>query len=779
MEINTPDTNLQTENSSLKAKAFIYKYLRQWKWFVLGLIISFSASYLYLRYSTPLFRANATLLIKANSKDGFNTDMLLFKDVQLNTESDVDNQIEILKSRSLISKTVKSLNLTTGYFVNGRFKDVDIYDKSPVTITFFDPSLLSQKQNLEIFVKIISDKEFEILNNDLKLTGKHNFGEEIKSNAGSVVVTKNYTKKANYNEIKIKIIPLENVINYYLKKLAITKSENSGNMLKLSITESVKEKGIDFLNMHIAKYNEETMKEKKAIGKNTNSFINQRLDSISNELNNVENVIEQFKVNNKITDLPLDMQRLNTNAGEQLKSLSGTSTQLKIVRSMIKFIKDTDNSTVIPYNIIPEAKTATLIEQYNQLVIDKNRIASVSTPQNPTYLTINRQLEGLKSSILVSLANEERSLKIAESDLKNQTNSINTTLSNVPRQEKELRGISRRQNVKEALYLFLLEKREENIIALSVTAPNTQIIDEAYVEPSVVIPLKEKTYTIALGAGLIIPFLILLLIDFLDTKVRSVKDLEYLNIPLLGDVPHIEGGVHLIQSQDRSAGAEAVRIIRTNLEFILNNVPANRAKTIFVTSTIPQEGKTFISVNLAATIAMSGKKILLIGMDIRNPKFDNYFDIPETGLTNYLCTNDAKIDSYIIKNTEISNLHILPPGIIPPNPSELLLNSKLSETIKELKKEYDYIIADTAPVSLVSDTLSIAYLADASIYVVKAGYTEKNLLETASALYYNKKLPNIALLLNATAVNYGYGYGYGYVNEKRKSRWSRLFKRRA
>ena len=385
---------------------------------------------------------------------------------------------------------------------------------------------------------------------------------------------------------------------------------------------------------------------------------------------------------------------------------------------------------------------------------------------------MDQQIASLKNNVKTSLLRMQSTLAIQKRDLSREESVLNAKIGKIPVQERQFRVIARQQKVKEELYLYLLQKREETAISLAATEPNARVIDVAKANKMPVSPKRAIVYLAGLLLGLLVPFGIIYTEDLLDTKIKSRLDLEGKTaVPFIGDVPTSDTPNELIQSGSRTSSAEALRIVRTNLEFMLAKVTEGQAKTIFVTSTFPKEGKTFISVNLAATFALSGKKVLIIGMDIRNPRLDEYLTIPERGFTNYLSSNDLKIEDLIVKYDGFEDLHVLPAGVIPPNPAELLMSKKVDALFQTLKSQYDYIVVDTAPVSLVTDTLLIAKHADTFIYVARANFLEKRMLNIPSTLYKENKLPNMCLLLNDTDSTKGYGYGYGYGLKVEKKPW--------
>ena len=447
---------------------------------------------------------------------------------------------------------------------------------------------------------------------------------------------------------------------------------------------------------------------------------------------------------------------------------------------MLSFIKKSTSSDLLPANIISDQGDAgSLINSYNTLVLDRNRILKSATAENPSVIKLDQQIASLKANVTSSLLRMQSNLTIQKNDLKQSEDVLNAKIGKIPVQEHQFRIIARQQKVKEELYLYLLQKREETAISLAATEPNARVIDAGKAEKIPVSPKKNIVYLVALLLGLLIPFGIIYVINLLDTKIKSRLDLEGRTmIPFVGDVPSSDSPSEIIKSESRTSSAEALRIIRTNLEFILSKADENSAKTIFLTSTFPKEGKTFVSANLAGTFALSGKKVLLIGMDIRNPRLDEYFALPSRGFTNYLSSKDLKLEDLIVKQDGFENFYILPAGVIPPNPAELLMSSKVYDLFKTLRAQYDYIIVDTAPVSLVTDTLLVAKHADCFIYVARANFLEKRMLNIANDLYKSNKLPNMCILLNDTDSTKGYGYGYGYgVNVKKVSWYNKLWKR--
>jgi capsular exopolysaccharide synthesis family protein len=700
-------------------------------------------------------------------------------------KSNLDNEIEILKSRKLVERAVKKLNLNTALIVKGNVVDREIYQEAPIEVYFADKTYQYYENSIHLKFSELTPTTFELENQSVAETYQvllsnataYRYGEEIPTRYGRLVITK--TKNGStgiiehYKSIDIVISPLDNVVGSFQERLKVEPISKTSSVVSVSITDPVIEKSEAFLNNLIQIYNEDAAADKNFISENTSKFIAERLTLITQELDGVEQDVESFKKSNKVTDIESEAKLFIEGSSEYDKKGVESEIQLNVVSSMLNFIKKSTKSDLLPSNLIAGGGDASgLISSYNQLVLDRNRILKSATVENPSVVKMDQEIASLKSTVAASLSRLQSTLNIQKRDFNNNEGILNAKIGKIPAQERQFRVIARQQKVKEELYLYLLQKREETAISLAATEPNARVVDTAKANKIPVSPKKNIVYLAGLLLGLLIPFGIIYTDDLLDTKIKSRLDLEGKTmIPFIGDVPTSDSPSQIIGSGNRTSSAEALRIIRTNLEFMLTKVPDGIAKTIFLTSTFPKEGKTFVSVNLAATFALSGKKVLLIGMDIRNPKLDEYLTLPERGVTNYLSSKDLKLEDLIVKYEGFENFHILPAGIIPPNPAELLMGKNVDVLFAALKTQYDYIIVDTAPVSLVTDTLLIAKHADSFIYVVRANFLEKRMLNIANTFYKEKKLPNLCMLLNDTDSTKGYGYGYGYGVKVEKEPW--------
>lgn len=759
-------------------KAEINKYIIHWKWFVLSVFVVFFITFLKLRYNQPIYNASTKILMKDTKKGGRLSEAAAFSDLGINNGSrNVDDEIEIMKSRTLSEAVVKKLNFNISIISHGKVLDVELFDKeAPIKINFINQTAdFYEKSMLFDFVENASGT-FSLSSTDNLIKGKQQFryGQRIKTQYGDLIITKvNSVKQHSSNPLSIVVSPLKNIAGSYRSRLTIEPLVKGSNVIVLNIVDTVEEKAELFLNTLVKTYNENAVADKEFISKNTSVFVANRLALISKELEGVEQDVESFKVNNKLTDLESESQLYVTGSTEFNRKAIDVQVQLNVLNSVVEYVKKSTNENLLPANLFSDVDgdASTLISSYNDLILERNRMLKSATASNPTVMKIDEQLASLKSTLLSSLDKSQSILKIQKRNIEQNENLFNSKIQKIPSQERQFRDIERQQKVKEELYLYLLQKREETALALSSTEPNAKVIDAALSTGAVSINPR-IIYLGALLLGLLIPVGIIFLIDFLDTKIKSRLDLQgRTQIPFIGDVPTSEDASTIMQSESRSSSAEALRIIRTNLEFMVSRVPEGIAKTIFLTSTFPKEGKTFVSVNLAATFALSGKKVLLVGMDIRNPRLDDYLTLPDRGFTNYLSSKDLSLDDLIIKQKGYEDFHILPAGVIPPNPAELLMSKKVDSFFETIKQQYDYIIVDTAPVSLVTDTLLIAKHADTFIYVARANFLEKRMLDIPNGLYRDQKLPNMCMLLNDTDSSKGYGYGYGYGVKVEKKPW--------
>ena len=773
--------NLETSNKSeINIKEQLFFYSQYWKWFVFSALFFLSVSFIYLRYYIVEYGVNSTILIKDEKKGG-SSEFSAISDMNLfSSKNSVDNEIAILKSRTLSQNVVAGLDLDISYFSQDRLVNVEFYKDSPIKFLFYNKSKNYNKINKQLTIKVESDTNYSLSENNTEIFNEYIFGQKVTNELGTFTIIKNNVfSKNELPTISIVKSSLESTANDFRGSLTISLVDKT-NVINLSNTDPIPQRGLDFLDEVVNQYNQDAIRERNQIANFTKDFIDLRLQIITKELGGVEQQQEIFKKTRNLTSLEADSELSLAQATDYDRSILNIETELKVSEFMLNQISKMKPNELIPANIMSSKEGSNGgVDQYNTLVLERRRQLKSATEDNPMIKNMDSQLLSVKLNIIEGLKNKQKDLKINVLDLSNTRAHFDNKVGKVPTNDRFYNEIARQQHVKESLYLYLLQKREETELSLAASSPKAKIIDKAYLSGPVSLN-KLVFYLVAFAIGIFIPFGILFLINFLDTKIKSRKDIVgKVSIPYLGDLPRSNDNEDIIKVNSRSSSAEAIRMIRTNLEFMLAHVTKNKCKTIFITSSISKEGKTFCAVNLATTIALSEKKVLIIGMDIRNPKLDTYIDLPSKGLTNYLSKEDGTINDFIVKVNAIPNLYALASGVIPPNPVELLMNDKINVMFDELKLQFDYIIVDTAPVSLVTDTLLIAKNADAFIYVMRANYLEKRMLQFAETLYKEGKLPNMCILLNDTenskTSGYGYGYGYGVENDIEISGLNKIF----
>ena len=771
------DFNFDEESVPLREQ--LAKYSRHYKWIILSALLGLIGAFIYLKRATPMYKASTSILVKDEKKGGMLSELSAFSDLGIGGGmSNVDNEIEILRSRTLVEKTVNALGLTQRWSLLGGVRPIELYLDAPLKVLFENPNANTGEDPIVLEFELLEGNAFEmeLPEYDQTLTGR--LGEKLKTPYGNVVVVSAHGSEKEYYEPGVRLkytwLHFDDAVKEYQERLAIESISKTSSVVTLSYTGPIVERAELFLNTLVKLYNQDAADDKNVISENTSKFINNRLKLLTKELEGVEQDVESFKRVNQLTDIETEAQQFITGSTEYSKKAVEAEIQLNVVRSLLEYLKKGASTDLIPANLLSGGgESASLINEYNTLVLNRNRVLKSATTENPAVVQLDGQIKALKANIASSLHRMESNLNIQKRDLSSQEGQLKEKITKIPTQERQFKVIARQQKVKEELYLYLLQKREETAISLAATEPNARVIDAAKAD---IIPVAPKGKIVLLGGlllGLLIPVGIIYGADLLDNKIHSRLDLEgKTQIPFVGDIPTSDSPDVLMKSDSRSSAAEAVRIVRTNLEFMLNQVPNGKAKTVFFTSTLANEGKSFVSANLAATTALTGKKVLLIGADLRNPTLGKFFELPAKGLTSYLASQEGTVDSFIVKNINGTKLDVLPAGVIPPNPSELLMGAKVKEMFDYLKQQYDYIIVDTAPISLVTDSLLIADQADCFVYVMRANVFEKRMIHIPNQFYKERKLPNMALLLNDTDSTKGYGYGYGYgFGTPTKKKW--------
>lgn len=785
MNSNYHSNNIEADDTT-NIRAEIEKYLIHWKWFVLGGFLAVTIAFLYLRYVTPQFNASAVILIKDDKKSGASAELAVFEDLGLGTSGkNIDNEIEIIKSRKIIGDVIKNLGLNISYFSNGRFKETEVYKNTAFQIVFNSKDKSFYELDTVITISKVNESEFQLLSMEDEKISVHKFGENIISSLGNFkVVNLDPIQSAGNKESTLRVVikPLIKLIDAYKSKVNVSPVNKKSSVVTLSLTSAVKLKAENFLDSLVSSYNRDAVLDKNLVSQKTKTFIDDRLKLVKKDFDNVNLELKDYKTSNEVTNIEAESQLILASVDQVKNKIIDANIQLVLSNSLYnELLNNSDKNSLLPTNLgLEDVSIATSIAQYNTLIQNRNRLLRTASEINPTVRNFTAQIAGIKYSLIKSLENSKKGIELTLEELNKEDQKIKARISGVPIQELEMGKIRLQQEITSGLYSYLLKKKEETDISLAVTVPNAKIIDKAYGSNIPVSPKRKIIYLAALLLGVIVPFIIIYLIHLLDTKIHNKSDVqENVSIPFLGDIPKSdEKSKIVINSGSRSSTAEAFRLIRTNLDFMLTNV-SEKCKTIFITSTTSGEGKSFISINTAASLALSGKKVLLMGMDLRAPKVTEYLGLPDRkGITNYITDDTLDFNSLIFNIDNIRNLDIISSGVIPPNPSELLMTKRVQHLFESIKEQYDYIIVDTAPVNLVTDTLLVAKYADMFMYVARANYLDKRLLTVPQSLYNDKRLPNMAMVLNDTDPKRSYGYGgyggygaYGYGNDHNTKSW--------
>ena len=785
MDYTEERESIQNSNSDLKF--LLLRYLRWWPLYIICIIISLSIAWVKLRFTVPEYLTKASLYVKMQAaKNGEIMGIKDFQNMALPTglvTNEVDNELSVLKSKPLLYNVVKKNGLDVKAIKKGRFKDAELYEDAP-----FYGSILVIKQPRKF-----KSKEYEIIpqsNNGYKLLDEEKeivgrFGIPLNTDWGTIVLNRNskvYFKKPIFLLVtnpKILVDQLE-------ASITLNIPEKKSSIIEISRVGTNPVRSEDIVNELMNQYNSDAIKDKNIEALATANFIDERLKVITEELGGIENKKENFKESNKIADLQTQAELNLENISETTKRLLDLSTQLEMVNSVLAITNSSSPEQLLPTNLgMPSALDA-LIGDYNQMVLTKNRTLRQATPSNPSVIQMNRDIASLKELIRENLKKSQANIQLTIGQTKNQMDQSGEAISKFPLQEKLFRSIERQQNLKESLYLYLLQKREEASIALSANAPKAKIVNPAYTSDSPVSPKRQIYYLIAFSLGLLIPIGILYIIFELDTKIHNRREIRKAlpEIPVVGEIPNAGDAENsVVKKNDLTAFAESFRIMLTNANFIIKPIKGI-APVIMISSSVKGEGKTTVSTNTALILAQN-RKVLLLGADLRNPQLKRFITHAKKGLSDYLVNeNENNIEQYIETFEGNPNLDVLPSGTIPPNPTYLLSSAKMEKIFNQLKKKYEFIVVDTAPMLLVSDSFHLIQYADLLLYVMRAEYTNRDMLEFTEEVERDNAQGKLAIVLNDVKNRnisyYGnkYGYGYGYYSDDEKVNKKIIWKKR-
>lgn len=789
------DDLFQAENEKpVDYKALLFEYLMYWPWFVVCLIVCLAGAWCYLRYQAPVYNVNATVLIKQGDKNkagGQNASLAAMQDLgMLSMASNFDNEIEILQSRTLLKKVVNTLNLNITYKEKRSFGyPIQLYKDTPVQVWMSPeeadklPSALQIKLTCTSDGKVQADalfhqagKEQTVSKNFERLPGV------LVTPVGTLTLSpKDSTTVKESRTVYATVITPTAAAASCKARLSAEPTSKFTTIVRLNYNDTHIGRGKDFLNTLVALYNSDANDDKNEVASRTAEFIDGRIQIINQELGTTESELASYKQKAGLTDLSSDAQLALQGNAEYEQKRADNATQLRLVQFLKEYIDNPSNQMeVIPANIgLSDNALTKVVEQYNEMLTERKRLLRTSNENNPAVVNLDASIEATRKNVQASVNSVLKGLEITRNDLENQARKFEGKISNAPTQEKELLSITRQQEIKASLYLMLLQKREENAITLAATANNGRMVEEP-LPGGPVSPNSKTYYLLALVLGIGVPVAFIFLRNLLRFKIESRADIEKItDVPVVGDIPMVEtkGNPIVVHENHNDLMEEVFRSVRTNIQYMLQE----GQKVILFTSTSSGEGKSFTAGNLACSFAFMGKKTVIVGLDIRKPGLNKVFQIShkEKGITQYLADPEhTDLLSLCQASTISPNLYILPGGTVPPNPTELVARKTLDKAIGILKANFDYVILDTAPIGMVTDTQLIARVANLSVYICRADYTHKSHYTLINDLQKEHKLPHLCTLLNGINMNLrqnGYYYGYGKYGKYGRYRYGKKY----
>lgn len=779
------EENREEEHRGFNLAALWKIVVLHWYWIVLSTIVALGAAFGYLKYTRPVYASNMKILVKdedSRSRMYRGGQLALESMGVISNSNGFDNELEILTSSNISQRVVKSLKLYVSYELDGRLRNHELYKNNPYIVDMPENQLVDLHSLIQLKIDRQGDgvhvageiyvpraKEPILFERSVKeLPGSFN------TPVGTITLQRNPGVGAELPEqaMYATIMPLEYAAKAYGSRLSVSASSKTTTVAVLNYLDTQPERAIDYLNELFRSYNEDANEDKNEVALKTEEFLKNRISAIREELDATESNLESYKKKNELINLTNDASNALNKLTEYQKEQVELETQLNLVTALLDYVDDPRNAfNVVPSNLgLKDADMSNLLNKYNENVIQRNRLLKSSSPENPYVKRLTAQLEEMWPTIRLSLKSVRENILTQKRSAEDQYNLFSRRVGEVPTQERSLNNIIRQQEIKVELYLMLLQKREENYISLNSTAAKARVIDD----PRSTGQVSPKTKVILLGAlvlGLCFPVGLIYLLGLLRYRIEGREDVEMLTkIPVLADIPlapkSLDGELSLaVRENSNDMMEEAFRGLRTNLRFILSE----KENVIACTSCIPGEGKTFVSTNLAMSLALLGKRVIIVGLDIRKPRLVKLFGLSSDhrGITTFLSSDSGDfqdLDKQIHHAVLNPNLDVLPAGVIPPNPGELISREQLDHAIALLREHYDYVIVDTPPVGLVSDTLSAARVADMTIMVCRADYSPRNNFQLINALHHDNKMPKITLVLNGIDLKkrkYGYYYGYG------------------
>ncbi len=764
---------IKSPESRMSPREIVQKYIRFLPWVLVSVALALTLAWVKLRYSTPIYNVAGKLLVKDKNPYGNRGEKFSNIFALPDDNSNLNNEIEIIKSRSLAARTIRGLGFQRQYYIKGKIR-TSVVHPSDMPFKWVINHISDSANGISYIVKIISNTQFQ-LNGELT---NYNFNQPVKKGNIEFQLQALYSNMmiSDPNEYIINWIPEENLAVGLSSTISVAKIEGTSVITIVFPTDNIK-LGLNIVNQYMKEYLQSNYEDKKVIAFNTLQFIDNQLDTLKRELGGVERNLQNFREKNKLFAPDQQTELFFSDLTESNRQITTAQRNAKIVEYLSKYMSNPVNSDrLVPSNLGIEEPTLTAqITEFNTLQLKKQTLLQTTQPGNPLVQNTETAIEKLRQDILENLKNVRNAQQLATGDLSGKQQQARTDISAIPGKQKQLLEVTRQQAILQELYSFLLQKKLETAIASASTTSDIMILEPAMAGGTPVSPNPKGMYIIAVFLGLGLPIGIIFILEYLNDKVKSKLDItKVTSTPILGEIGHAsESNTLIVRQNNRSYIAEQFRIVRSNLQYIL---PKNEKPVIVVTSSFSGEGKSFISTNLGAVLALSGKRTIILEMDIRKPKILKGLGMNERkGITNYLVTNNIEVRDIVYPVPELDNLFVAPCGPVPPNPAEILLDKKLDTMFEELKKQFDVIIIDSAPIGLVSDAITLGKQANACVYIVRHNYTLKKQVNLIKELYEEKKLPHLSIVINDISgssggygygYNYGYGYGYGYGNTK-------------
>lgn len=769
----------EEQEDDIDILGYVFKYLRYWYLIILALVLSFAYAYVYLKRYAPVYQVSATLLIKDEKK--MNTEVLEKLDMAGNSKL-VENEIEVLKSRALIGQVVDNLNLIVSYWTEGQARDTELYTASPIKVNATE--LTDLALNNPLYIKVEPNGKYQLLDHERNILGRFGYSQLVKTAYGKFRVFDRDTLDAVYpNPVKIVFQNRDVLINTLTSQLQIALLNYESSLISLGLESTLPNKGKDILTKLLDEYAFATLEDKNREASNTLRFIEDRLKLVTAELGDVEQNVEQYRRTKGITDLSTEANLFLGKVENNDSKLNELNIQIKVLNGVEQYLNSAQAGIVAPATMmgVNDPVLTSYIEQLSQLEIERSKLAQTVQPGNVYLETINSQMRNVKQAIKENLNNQKKSLTVTKQSLMSLNARLEGAISTIPRKEREFVDIKRQANIKEDLYLLLLKTREETAISYASTVTDSRIVDAPYSTGVAIKPVKKNIYLLALLLGLAIPIGLITLKEFFTNTVQTRKEIEQrTGLKIFGEIglkSKKEIG-RIVDIQSRSLMSEQIRMLRSNMQYLFVDAQEGTGNTVLITSSTSGEGKSFVTLNLAASLALLDKKVVVLGLDLRKPKIQTYLNISnKAGISNYLI---GKLDiEDIIQDTGMENLYIIPSGPVPPNPSELIANGRVKKMIDSLRHSFDYVLIDTAPAGLVTDTTLLAPYADVCLYLVRHKKTPKLHLKTISDLNKKKIFKSINIIFNGvkykSSAEHGYGYGYGkmdyYEEGSKKKTW--------